>query len=68
MGRWNAESDLDYYAGVGYEPPQVQMHCVDCGCVVYISRDEPYPGPAFRCDECADKPALPVMSQKQGAA
>ena len=54
MSRWDAESDLDYQEQVERPYSAVEMPCVDCGVVVFIARDEPYPGPALRCRACAE--------------
>jgi hypothetical protein len=53
MGRYNAVSDIDYY--LGSEPQPIVMTCRDCKGRVYVSKDEPYPGPFVQCDRCALK-------------
>ena len=58
MSRWDAESDLDYQEQIERPYRAVEMHCVDCGVVVFIAREEPYPGPALRCRECAETPTV----------
>lgn len=64
MSRYDAESDLDY-TDEPWADRGIELHCIDCGAVVYVSRGEPYPGPALRCETCAEKP---VEQQKRGAA
>jgi hypothetical protein len=65
MSRYTAPSDYDYYAGS--EPQPIELTCHTCQGRVYVSRNEPYPGPVVVCDRCA-RQAQPIAVPTQGAA
>lgn len=53
MSRFTAASDWDYFEECNRPAKSVEMHCRDCGAVVYVCRDDYDSVPrTLQCAEC----------------
>lgn len=53
MSRWDAPSDIDYYAELDYHPRSVTYTCTGCDAPIVVAvHDGPLIGPPL-CDRCA---------------